>query len=65
MSELVDKLMAQSSTVHSGAYHSMREAANRIAALENACRAYLEAYDSAAGTVFVEPIIRTVMEESK
>jgi hypothetical protein len=40
----------------------MREAASRITALENACRAYLDAYDSATGTVYVEPVIRAVME---
>lgn len=35
----------------------------RITALEKACQAYLDAYDSATGTVYVEPVIRAVMEE--
>lgn len=42
----------------------LQDAANRITALENACRAYLVAYDGARGTVYVEPIIRAAMEDS-
>lgn len=37
-------------------------AIDRISALEKACQAYLDAYDSATGTVYVEPVIRAVME---
>jgi len=58
---LIELLTAQRGTVHSGAYHAMTDAIARITALENACQAYLDAYDNATGTVYVEPVIRKVM----
>jgi len=40
-----------------------KQAALRIAELESACSAYLNAFDQATGTVYVEPIIREVMKD--
>lgn len=70
MSDLVGRLRDGSGYPPFGSYDyegvdkAMSEAAFRITALENACRAYLEAYDTATGTVYVEPIIRAAMEEN-
>ena len=47
MNTLVDRLIAQSSTVHSAAYHTMKEAATRIEQLEAA----LSRLSKSAGTV--------------
>lgn len=69
MSDLVERLRDGSGYPPFGSYDyegvdkAMSEAALRITALENACRAYLDAYDSATGTVYVEPVIRAVMED--
>lgn len=68
MSNLTDQLEAWGDTdvqygnvCRGDAFH---DAAARITALENACRAYLDAYDNATGTVYVEPIIREAMKDT-
>ncbi|CAB5225597.1 hypothetical protein UFOVP749_43 [uncultured Caudovirales phage] len=44
-----------------GTIKALRE---RVKVLEDACQEYLDAFDNATGTVYVEPIIRAALQET-
>jgi len=68
MQDIVDRLRLQAEvgligTPEDHQHVGYGAAADRIEELEAACLAYLDAFDQATGTVYVEPIIREVMKD--